>query len=66
VNELNTVEALSAALYLLGEPERAARLLDGFRGGPVFLELNRERLDQYRTAIDGVQVRAIERKLFGD
>jgi len=63
--ELNTVEALSAAVYLLGRPEDAAALLEGFRGGPSFLDLNVERLRAYRGRPDPDAVRAAERSLFG-
>jgi len=65
VNELNTAEALAAGLYVLGDPLRAAGLLGGFRGGPVFLDVNRERLERYRTAADADAVVAAERALFG-
>jgi pre-rRNA-processing protein TSR3 len=65
VTELNTVEALSAAVYLLGCPGQAARLLEGFRGGPQFLEINRARLDAYAAAVDAEAVKAVERDLFG-
>jgi pre-rRNA-processing protein TSR3 len=65
LTELNTVEALSAAVYLLGNPAQAARLLEGFRGGPQFLEINRARLDAYAAAADGDAVRELERTLFG-
>lgn len=65
VAELNTVEALSAAVYLLGRRGQAAGLLLGFRGGEGFLEINRERLEAYATAADPESVRALERGLFG-
>jgi pre-rRNA-processing protein TSR3 len=65
LGELNTVEALSAGLYVLGAAEHAARLLEGFRGGPAFLDINRERLDRYADASDADQVVAAERSLFG-
>ncbi|HTS33544.1 MAG TPA: DUF367 domain-containing protein [Thermoplasmata archaeon] len=65
VAELNTVEALSAALYLLGCPAQAAELLEGFRGGPGFLEINQERLAAYSRARDHDAVLALERDLFG-
>jgi pre-rRNA-processing protein TSR3 len=65
LTELNTVEALSAAVYLLGYPVQAARLLEGFRGGPQFLEINRARLQAYAGAVDSDAVRAVERTLFG-
>jgi pre-rRNA-processing protein TSR3 len=65
VAELNTVEALSAALYLLGRRSQAAALLEGFRGGAGFLEVNRERLDAYAAAPDSEAIVRLERTLFG-
>lgn len=65
VNELNTAEALAAGVYVLGDPQHAAALLGGFRGGTGFLEVNRERLERYRTASDAEAVEAAERSLFG-
>ena len=64
VGELNTAEALAAALYVLGEPAAAARLLEGFAGGPAFLTMNRERLDRYARAASPEELRAEERSLF--
>ena len=63
--ELNTVEALAAATYLVDRPDQAARLLEGFRGGPAFWTLNRERLAAYRAARNADEVRDAERRLFG-
>ena len=63
--QLNTVEALAAALYLVGESAAAARILEGFRGAESFLRVNRERLDAYAGAPDADGVRAAERRLFG-
>jgi len=65
LGELNTVEALAAALYLLGRPGEAVRLLSGFAGGPTFLELNRERLDRYARAQSVEELVESERALFG-
>jgi pre-rRNA-processing protein TSR3 len=65
LTELNTVEALAAAVYVLGSRAQAARLLEGFRGGSQFLEINRARLEAYASATDAEGVRAIERDLFG-
>jgi pre-rRNA-processing protein TSR3 len=65
VGELNTAEALGAALWLLGFSSAAREILDGFAGGPAFFTLNRERLEQYVRAIDAPRVRALERSLFG-
>jgi pre-rRNA-processing protein TSR3 len=63
--ELNTVEALAAATFLLGHRAQAERLLDGFRGGPGFLLLNRDRLTAYAGSPDALRVRDAERALFG-
>jgi pre-rRNA-processing protein TSR3 len=65
VAELNTVEALSAALYVLGHPSEAAGLLQGFRGGEGFLEINRERLEAYASAASPDAVRKLEHALYG-
>ncbi|MGD0250000.1 MAG: DUF367 domain-containing protein [Thermoplasmata archaeon] len=65
VAQLNTVEALSAAVYLLGRVEEAAQLMDGFRGGDEFLEVNRDRLDRYRAAAGPAEVLVAEKVLFG-
>jgi len=64
LGELNTVEALAAALYLVGRPEAAHRLLAGFAGGPAFLELNRARLARYAHAASPEDVVRAERSLF--
>ncbi|MCI4330404.1 MAG: DUF367 domain-containing protein [Thermoplasmata archaeon] len=50
LGELNTVEALSAGLFLLGETERARSILSGFGGGEAFFELNRNPLASYASA----------------
>jgi pre-rRNA-processing protein TSR3 len=63
--ELNTVEALAAAVFLLDRPAQAERLLTGFRGGPEFLTINRERLIAYAAAPDAEGVQAAERRMFG-
>jgi ribosome biogenesis protein Tsr3 len=44
------VEALAAALLLLGEAQRAERLLGGFAGGAAFLKVNHLRLTRYARA----------------
>ncbi|MFZ0892459.1 MAG: DUF367 domain-containing protein [Thermoplasmata archaeon] len=64
LGELNTVEAFAATLVILGEPERASRLLEGFRGGPEFLQLNAERLREYATQRERSGVESAERSLF--
>jgi len=63
--ELNTVEALAAALVLFGERPRAARLLEGFPGGPGFLPLNDALLGDYVAAGTADAVVVAEHRRFG-
>ena len=65
IGELNTAEALGAALFLLGHREEAKELLAGFAGGEAFFEVNRDRLEHYRRARTPEEVLAAERALFG-
>ncbi|VVB85405.1 putative ribosome biogenesis protein [uncultured archaeon] len=63
--KLSTVEAFAAALYILGEKEKAALILNKFKWGPVFLELNREPLDRYAQAKDSTEVVRIQGEYLG-
>jgi rRNA small subunit aminocarboxypropyltransferase len=63
--QLNTVEAFAAALAVLDHPDEAQGVLEGFAGGEQFLEVNRERLDRYRSASTADGIREAERALFG-
>ena len=63
--QLNTVEAIAAALALLGRPDAAERALAGFRGSEQFLKVNSERLAAYRDARSPAELQAAERRLFG-
>lgn len=47
MSKLSTAEALSAALFILGYGTAAAGLLDKFRWGHTFYELNRGLLEDY-------------------
>ncbi len=47
---LTTAEAFAAALYILGATEGANKLMNKFKWGPHFLELNKEPLERYRNA----------------
>lgn len=62
--KLSTVEALAAALYIVGFEEQASRLLSIFKWGHTFLELNYERLESYRNARDSSEIVEIQRRLF--
>lgn len=49
-NKLSSLEALSAALYILGFKELASNLLNIFKWGNTFLTLNHEPLEAYSKA----------------
>ncbi|MFC4358170.1 DUF367 family protein [Halobium salinum] len=57
---LTTVEALAAALCILGEREHAERILAKFRWGETFLELNEEPLRRYADCADSSAVVAVQ------
>jgi len=58
--QLTTVEALAAALYVLGAPGRARDLLSKFTWGETFLELNAEPLERYAACEDSAGVVAVQ------
>ncbi len=58
---LSSVEALAAALYIIGEKERAAEVLSKVSWGVRFLEVNREPLDLYARAKDSTEVIGIQK-----
>jgi pre-rRNA-processing protein TSR3 len=57
---LTTVEALAAALTILGDREHAERILAKFTWGKTFLELNAEPLRRYADCEDSTEVVAIQ------
>jgi pre-rRNA-processing protein TSR3 len=63
--QLNTAEALAAALVLVGRADDAREVLAGLAGGDAFLQVNAERLSEYGRARDAEEIRALERRLFG-
>jgi len=58
--KLSTVEALAAGLIILGEREQAELILSKFNWGYVFLELNREPLQEYAAAKNSAEVVRIQ------
>jgi pre-rRNA-processing protein TSR3 len=48
--KLSTLEALAAALIILGRRDQAERLLDIYNWGPHFLTMNAEPLHEYENA----------------
>lgn len=58
--KLSSVEALAAALYIMGEKERAGEILGKVSWGVRFLEVNKEPLDLYAGAKDSTEVVKIQ------
>jgi pre-rRNA-processing protein TSR3 len=54
--KLSTVEALAAALYIIGFEQDAVRLLSIFKWGHTFLEMNSERLEGYKNARNSTEI----------
>ena len=59
---LSTAEALAAALFILGDEARAKEILNIFKWGPTFLDLNREPLEAYAHAKDSTEAVALQRQ----
>lgn len=57
---LSSVEALAAALFILGEKEQAQEILKKMSWGVRFLEVNAEPLARYAEAKDSTEVVAIQ------
>jgi pre-rRNA-processing protein TSR3 len=60
---LSSAEALAASLYIIGEREQAKRLMSLFKWGPVFLDINRERLEEYASAATSAEVVAAQDRM---
>ena len=58
-DKLSTVEALSAALFILGFNDQAFSLLDKFKWGHTFYELNRYLLKDYSKAETSSDIESI-------
>jgi len=54
--KLSSIEAVAAALYIMGEKERAGELLSKVNWGIRFLEVNKEPLELYASAKDSTEV----------
>jgi pre-rRNA-processing protein TSR3 len=64
LGKLSSVEALAGALYILNEKELAAKMMDKFKWGHTFLELNADLLDDYADAETEEQVAKLEKEYF--
>lgn len=61
---LSSLEAVAAALYVLGEVDRADELLNIYKWGQTFKTLNKEPLEDYRKAKTEGKVIQREREYF--
>jgi rRNA small subunit aminocarboxypropyltransferase len=64
VGMLSTAEALSGSLYILGFKERAAVLMNKFKWGHTFLELNASLLEEYANAKNSREIADLEKSYF--
>ena len=64
LGKLSTVEALAAALFILGYVKDSHDLLDKFKWGHTFLELNNNLLTDYSNATDINEINEIEKNYF--
>lgn len=62
--ELSSLEALAAALYIIGHIEQARKILSIYKWGSVFLDLNRNLLKEYAQAKNPEEVKEIEEAYF--
>ena len=60
--ELNSAEAVMAALYILGEKSQAEEFLGRFNWAPEFMRLNGNMLEDYSKAADSAEVVRIQQK----
>jgi pre-rRNA-processing protein TSR3 len=64
--KLSTLEAFITALSILGDLEQAKELTRLFKWAPHFLEMNREPLEEYRTAKNSTEIIEIMHRYIGD
>ncbi|MFZ0405021.1 MAG: DUF367 family protein [Nitrososphaeraceae archaeon] len=66
LGRLSTVEALSGCYYIMGFKDVAQLMLNKFKWGHTFLELNRNALDDYNLATNPGEIAQIEEEYFGN
>ncbi len=64
LGKLSSAEALAAALYILDEKKMATEIMDKFKWGHTFLELNSNLLEDYANAETKEQIEQLEKEYF--
>ncbi len=59
LNKLTTAEALSASLFILGDRKQAMEILNKFKWGHTFLELNQNLLEEYSKISSSSEINVI-------
>jgi pre-rRNA-processing protein TSR3 len=62
--KLSTVEALAAALSILGYTNQASELLSIFKWGHTFIDLNHDALESYKKAKDSTDIVELQERFF--
>ena len=62
---LSSAEAVAAALYILGEKDRATKVLSHFRWGDTFIEVNGALLESYSAASTSAEVIKVQSDAIG-
>ncbi len=63
LTKLSSVEAIAAALYIVGLKDYALELLSKFKWGPTFLSLNIEYLEKYSQALSKDEILKIQEEV---
>jgi pre-rRNA-processing protein TSR3 len=64
VSKLTSAEALAASLYILGWRQMSENILDKFKWGHTFFELNSEILSDYSDALSTTEILELEKEYF--
>lgn len=64
LGKLSSAEALAGALYILGDKKLGAEIMNKFKWGHTFLELNFNLLEEYASADTEVQTVQLEKEYF--
>jgi len=64
LSKLTTAEALAASLFILGWKNQSERIMDKFKWGHTFIELNSQILNDYSNAPNATEIVEIEKEYF--